>query len=44
MQNTWNYYKKKEVLTDDRLSEEKVEKIKSETDEYIHKVGEILEL
>jgi len=34
----------KEVLTGYRLSEEKVEKIKSETDKYIHKVGEILEL
>jgi len=34
----------KDILTGNRLSKEKVEKIKSETDKYIHKVGEILEL
>jgi len=39
-----NSIKFKEVLTGDRLSEEKVEKIKSATDEYIQKIGEIIEI
>jgi|GEM_PF-3574435 hypothetical protein len=39
-----NSIKFKEILTGDRLSEEKVEKIKSATDEYIQQLGEIIEV
>jgi len=39
-----NSIKFKEVLTGDRLSKEKVEKIKSATDNYIQKIGEIIEV
>jgi nitrogen regulatory protein PII-like uncharacterized protein len=39
-----NSIKFKEVLTGDRLSEEKVKKIKSATDEYIQKLREIIEV
>lgn len=39
-----NSIKFKEVLTGDRLSEEKVGKIKSATDDYIHQLGEIIEV
>jgi hypothetical protein len=34
----------KEVLTGDRLSEEKVEKIKSATYEYIQQIGKIIKV
>jgi hypothetical protein len=37
-----NSIKFKEVLTGDRLSKEKVEKIKSTTDKYIQQIGEII--
>jgi hypothetical protein len=39
-----NSIKFKEVLTGDRLSEEKVGKIKSATDDYIQQLGEIIEV
>lgn len=39
-----NSIKFKEVLTGDRLSEEKVGKIKSATDDYIHQLGETIEV
>lgn len=39
-----NSIKFKEVLTGDRLSKEKVEEIKSATDNYIQQLGEIIEV
>lgn len=39
-----NSIKFKEVLTGDRLSKEKVDKIKSENDDYIQQIGEIIEI